>query len=245
MPVLALAPAAATAFWGAIGAGAVAGSGIYGAHKQGSAAEKSAKLQTDAANRAALLEKQAADEALAFQREEAARSYASEEAARRGNYDQWRDREERLSAGGESVGLPRRTISDYVPISPTDSSAGSGTTTGAGMPDRPSDLQAALDVANKTAYGYQKHTDPNYWSALWTKDPEYAFRRMLGEGAGPSDAPKMGPYAGTSTAAKKTASTITPYGTIGDLAVPAWRRRSPRTPALTPGSVADYAVGRY
>lgn len=68
-----------------------------------------------------------------------------------------------------------------------------------GVPSRPADLASALSMANQIAYGGNaKHTDPNYWEKLWAHDPDYAWRRMLGEQAGPQDAATTGPFAGQS-----------------------------------------------
>lgn len=66
----------------------------------------------------------------------------------------------------------------------------------AGASAAPKTLEEAMAYANKTAYGYDKHTDANYWQALYAKDPEYALKRMLGMGAGKQDAAKFGEWAG-------------------------------------------------
>jgi hypothetical protein len=58
-------------------------------------------------------------------------------------------------------------------------------------------LEQAVAAANNLAYGYNKHSDVQYWAALWAKDPDYAWSRMLGQGAGGADCAKMGPYAGS------------------------------------------------
>lgn len=61
---------------------------------------------------------------------------------------------------------------------------------------QPKTLEEAMAYANKTAYGYDKHTDPTYWQALYAKDPAYALKRMMGMGAGKQDAAQFGEWAG-------------------------------------------------
>lgn len=97
MPVFALAPAAATAFWGAVGAGATAGAGIYGAKKSSSSTDKAAQLQTDALNRSADLQAQAAKDALAYQQEKDRQDQELFKAAQLGSYQQYAAREGRLA----------------------------------------------------------------------------------------------------------------------------------------------------
>lgn len=86
-------------------AGAMAaGATIYAAHKQSNSADKAAQLQS-----------QANTQALDFEKQQAQQEQANYEAAQKGNYDQWRAREERVSQLGPLVGLPARQIPDYVP----------------------------------------------------------------------------------------------------------------------------------
>lgn len=47
MPVFSLAPAAATAFWGAVGTGAATGASLYGAHKQSQSANRAQQIQSN------------------------------------------------------------------------------------------------------------------------------------------------------------------------------------------------------
>ncbi len=243
--------------WGTIlGAGIGLFSSLFGAHKQASSYDKAAKLQTDAQLKAAQLSKQAADEALAETRREADRTYASAQSAQRNNYNQWRDREERLSQGGESVGLPRRTISDYVPD--PGGSAGAGAATGAGaMPDL-TGAQSAFETlfpdetltpamlsarkAELEAAGFTLR--PN--AAGVVGKVQYRGGPIIDviQGAG-SGLNRRQWLVGEPARTSSPALTANAPQTIGDLAVPAWKRRAPRTAALMPGSVADYAVGRY
>lgn len=146
MPVLALAPEAAMALWGAVGAGSVAGAQIYGAHKTSSAAKDAAKLQTDAANHAADLQKQSADAALAFQNEQAKRDYASAETTRHANYDQWVARERRISSLGDLLGLGPRDIPGYVPMPAFD---------GAAAPSAPGATSTSGNVMDPAFIGQQ------------------------------------------------------------------------------------------
>jgi len=58
------------------------------------------------------------------------------------------------------------------------------------------DLGTAMKMANDNAYGYNKHTDQGYWQNMWSKDPNYTWNRMIGQGAGPQDAARYGKWAG-------------------------------------------------
>ena len=102
--------------WGTlVGAGVGLFSSLFGAHQENKANTQAAKIQADAQTRSAELQKQAADEALAYQRDESARSWASNEAARHGNYDISAARERRLGSLGELVGAGPREIPAYLP----------------------------------------------------------------------------------------------------------------------------------
>lgn len=116
MPVFALAPIAATAFWGAVGTGAAAGAGLYAAHLTSNAQKDAANTTAGAAGHAADLQSQAAAQALAFTKEQAARDQAAAEATRKANYDQWAAKEGRLSSFGQMLGVGPRDIPGYVPI---------------------------------------------------------------------------------------------------------------------------------
>lgn len=120
-------------------AGATTGATIYSVHKSGQAADVGAKAQREAtdAQLTASREAQAAqtaanDRALAFSREESDRQFATAEANRRGNYDQFNadaqydadryaSRQGSISSIGERLGLPARAIPQrqipaYVPL---------------------------------------------------------------------------------------------------------------------------------
>lgn len=64
------------------------------------------------------------------------------------------------------------------------------------IPATPLILNVALSLANTLAYGFVKHTNDGYWNDLFLKDPDYAWKRMLGWQAehGPDEA-KFGLYA--------------------------------------------------
>lgn len=97
MPVFALAPAAATAFWGAVSAGTMAGTQLYGAHKQSSANDR-ATDQAAAASQRQLEYLQAKDKSEAEERArvdaENKRRFDLAETTRREEYDK---REARLT----------------------------------------------------------------------------------------------------------------------------------------------------
>ncbi len=206
---------------GAIGAGTT----IYAANKSASANNKSADIAAKSLLDSSSAQTKANDETLAFNRQQAENDYRNQEITRKANYDQYATGQNRLKFLDSAVGLPERQVPDYVasqdPNFMGTPSAGqvlnkpSGSSGDASVPPPPKDLSAALSSANQIAYGgAQKHADPSYWTALWAKDPEYAWKRMLGWQAGVSDAPTSGPYAGqaTSTAAPKaTAPITTPY----------------------------------
>lgn len=76
-------------------------------------------------------------------------------------------------------------------------------------------LQDAMSLAGRLGYNDPNHhSDPSYWQALYTKDPEYAFRRMMGEGAGGRDAATQGQWAGGDPNAEDFSKTGT-TGTAG------------------------------
>jgi hypothetical protein len=114
MPVFALAPAAATAFWGATAAATVAGTGLYAAHKQGQAAEQAAETQASSADKAAQLASQSNQAALDFAKQQAEADWRNSETANRANYEQNAARERRLGTLGGLIGRGPREIPDYV-----------------------------------------------------------------------------------------------------------------------------------
>lgn len=141
MPALLALPA----FWGAVGAGAVATGAIASAKIGSNAYNKGAQAQTQAANYAADKTSQSAAAALQFQKEQAALDAQRAEENRHANYDQWAAREGRLGTLGELIGAGSRNIPAYVPISqggtppPTTGTGATGTTSGL------STAQAAFD----------------------------------------------------------------------------------------------------
>ncbi len=176
---------------------------LFAANMQSNAAEQGAALQAAAAKYAADKAAEAQANALKFQYDSSENAFQNNEAARQGNYGVFAARERRLGTIGQEVGLGEREIPAYVPgVDPKFGSTGTtststGTGGGGALPPAPKDLSSALSAANSIAYGgAAKHTDPAYWQALWSKDPDYAWRRMLGEGAGGADVPTTGPFAG-------------------------------------------------
>lgn len=84
-------------------------------------------------------------------------------------------------------------------LGPNYSNASSGGG-GGNIPETPKTVEEAMKVANDIGYGgQQKHQDPEYWRSMFAKDPDYAFKRMLGWQAGGNDVATSGPYAGTSS----------------------------------------------
>jgi hypothetical protein len=67
------------------------------------------------------------------------------------------------------------------------------------LPPTPPDALEAISLANTMAYGFQKYLDDSYWRAtghVYTDDPDYFFKRILGDGAqGGPDQAVYGPYA--------------------------------------------------
>ena len=111
MPALIAAPWLGTAI-----AGIAGGTGaIVGAKMQSGAARKVADTQTTAANYAADKQEAANQRAEAFQRQAAQNAYLNDEAARRGNYEQWAATEGRRGSIGVMLGLGPRNIPAYVP----------------------------------------------------------------------------------------------------------------------------------
>ncbi len=176
----------------ALAGGAAAGATVYGASRQSRAAQSAAQLQAQAAREAAAAQERSNAAQLSYLQRESGLDRATAQAMQRGNYNQWAASRRNLNTVGGWLGFPAQEIPGYVPL-PEGGSA-TGEASGA-VPSRPGDLAAALKNANDLAYGYAKHQDPNYWQALWAKDPDYAWKRMLGWQAGASDAARQGPYA--------------------------------------------------
>ena len=113
-------PAAAIPTWALITsavapAAASAVSGIVGAKMQSGAVRNAAQEQARAADIAAAEQRRASEAAEAFQRQQAQQAWAQQEADRRANYDQWAAREQRLGSIGEMLGYGRRQTPGYVP----------------------------------------------------------------------------------------------------------------------------------
>jgi len=119
-------------FWGAVGATAGAGAGIYAANKQSGAADTAVNAQTQAANYAANLQSQAAQRALDFQKQQAAidqanfqktqsanygqyqsnanENYGQYAAGTQTDYDRWALHQNNMGYLGQLLGLPARQL---------------------------------------------------------------------------------------------------------------------------------------
>lgn len=192
--------------------------GLIGAKVSSNATKAAATAQTNAVSQSAELQSKSNADTLAFQKQQAQNEWKNQELTRQANYNQAKARLSTIAGVGNEYGLSGISMPDYV-ASQDPQFGGPGTIAGAtagpgtgATPGVPSDLKTAMQQANQIAYGGQaKHTDPSYWTALWAKDPEYAYRRMLGEGAGGADVATTGPYAGQGTAGAATSSKSNPY----------------------------------
>ena len=232
---------AATLIAGLAGSGAAVGTGIYGAKKQAKLAKEAAQLQTQQATSAAESQERSNREALEYTKQKDEQARIDAQNAERANYAQWLAREQRLSYLGELAGLPARDIPslpDYLQpggarpggMPPAASTGASGA--GGEIPATPADLQTAIAQANQLAYGGRnKHDDPNYWAAMWAKDPSYTWKRLLGWQAGGADVATAGPYAGAGGSRGPNLGTNMPgspyamnlggyLGSMGDLTAP-------------------------
>lgn len=202
--------AAASSTAAVVGSKMASSASTKGAQMQTDAAREAARLQTEAANHAADLQKQSSDATLAYTKEQDALAAARAETDRRANFDQYQARARGAQSLGDALGF-HLNLPDYVPGNSPSSGAGGGD---AAVPERPKDLASAIAAANQIAYGgQQKHQDESYWAANWAKDPDYAWKRLLGWQAGGADAPTSGPYAGqgSGSAAPTTKNTIASY----------------------------------
>ena len=189
MPVFALAPMAATAFWGAVGAGAAAGATIYGANKssnaattaaqtQSKAATDAAKLQTDATTHAADLSAKSAADTLAFQKQQADQDFANANATGQANYNQWAARENRLSNFQQMLGMSGRDIPAYEPLKKVD-------TTGNPLPSTTTTPTSSTLPTGQTPSGAASTGDlsnPSAWMALVGNDS--ALKAWITQGLG-------------------------------------------------------------
>jgi len=105
-----------------------AGSQLFNASMQSKSADNATRANVAAADRAARAQREAADKAEAFARQQAQNAYANDEAARRGNYEQWAATEGRRGTIGELLGLGKRNIPAYAPG--VDPNFGGGGTSG-------------------------------------------------------------------------------------------------------------------
>lgn len=233
MPVFALAPAAATAFWGAVGGGALATGQIVGAHKSAKAATEAAQIQSDTAAKAAEIQAQSARESLDFTKQQDAADRAAADKAARLNYGQWAEQQGRISSLGEMLGLAPRRIGPYDSVVNPSSSAstggapsggGGGTGKGNTMPGAGEvDWTAAPDVLGKQLTDYYTKrgvaaSEVPYWVSHAGElvargkqlgDPNYANMRLsLSEVFG---GPTYG-SSGASSAKKSPAPTTTGLG---------------------------------
>ncbi len=171
MPILALAPAAATAFWGATGAAAAAGAGIYSANKQSNAAENAANTQTQAANYAAKLQSDAAQRALDFQKQQAAideanfqktqnanygqfqtasnETYGQYAAGAQTDYDRWALHQNNMGYLGQLLGLPARQLPAANIAAPPVYGANPFATSGSGATSSGAPTQSIMDALTK------------------------------------------------------------------------------------------------
>lgn len=242
--------------------GAVSAAGAVGAAKMASnAAQKAAQTQatalgqstttqTDAAKYAADLQQKQAAAALQFTKQQAETDWRNQELARQANYDQWRAREGSVSAFGQTVGLPSRSIPAYAAgIDPNYTGGGGAPATLAGAAQGPTsgnvtdpslinakltDVYKSLGVTptgpgsgpTDIAYMAQKVADTGGWTpqnaSYWPQRIADELAKSRGGGA---------------SAATPAAS---PYATMAQAALP---YRTPTiTPALQlPGTLAGLA----
>jgi hypothetical protein len=191
----------------AIGAATTA-AGVYGAKKQSESADKAAAV-TERSNA----------EATALARET--------EANRRREFDQQQAELKRQWDVTESNKAPYRQVSSDALLRVRDllglpqgapmsaGSAGAGSSSAGApvgnIPPTPKSVDDAIAAANQIAYGgQQKHQDKAYWDAMFAKDPDYTWKRMLGWQAGASDAATTGPYAGAARPSTAMAAAMPP-----------------------------------
>ena len=101
---------------------------------------------------------------------------------------------------GPKSGLLTKSVVDHMARAMIDTSFVGGGETYDGfpapLPAPPATVVEAMDLANRLAYGFPKHTDESYWTGLgYLSDPVYFFGRMLGNGALGADIPPYGLYA--------------------------------------------------
>lgn len=137
MPVFALGPAAATAFWGAVGTGAAAGASIYGAKKQSGAAKDAARIESEELDKQLALERENEQRRREeFDRVEAEkkRQYDAEQAQMAAQYNAEQARREpyrqlsraALTQLSSRLGLPAPVYSDAPALPSTGYTARTG-----------------------------------------------------------------------------------------------------------------------
>lgn len=227
--------------YGLTAAGAAV-AGIYGAHKQGEAADTAAGVQTKAndaaaANAAATLE---------FTKQQAAQARADSITAQQASYGQYVARQKNLApyqAAGQGatatmrhlLGLPDVTI-DAPPPFPTFQTTGGAPAPGGGSGPAAGVSADKGDIASQiSSYfksrGVSDHETP-YWTQKWTefgaKDPGY-FNQRLSQ----ADA-----FSGGGAGAP--AAMTRPLTTLGSLLDPTVRAPLLRNPRLVPTAPLSY-----
>jgi len=184
-------------------AAASAGATVYAAKKQSETAREGAELQSKAVTESTKIQDKSQAEALAFAKAQAENEYRNQEVARQANYQQWLPREQRMSAFGQTVGLPSRNIPGYMPGVDPNYTGGPMPATIAGVVGQaaPSGSIAAAPTVNPAngdlgaqVAGYFKArgvapnpTSVGYWVSKWPEltargvelgDPNYAMKRL-------------------------------------------------------------------
>jgi|SRR5579872_6668945 len=192
MPILALAPVAATAFWGAVGAGVAGTAAVINAKTQAGATETAANTQATATMTAAQLTAKATADALAFSKAQAENEYQNSQVAAKANYDQTAAQRARLGTLGAMLGLPAPVMPPFqpgvdpnytgatpgVPVQPLPSSTTtptSGPTTAGASPSG-----AAAATSNNPL-------DPSAIQAQLTANYKSLGLTPTGPGTGPTD----------------------------------------------------------
>lgn len=170
MPVFALTPVA-TAFWGAVGAGATAGAQVYGAHKQAGAQREATAAQSQA-NAAAIAEQQRQD---AMQKEEFDRQQAMAKA-------QW-DAEQAIRAPYRAAGA--QALSSLGDLLGTPFQLGVNAPTYAAPAYTPPTLPSSSTAPTSTSTLPSANAlgDPSTWMGLVGNTP--ALTDWVRQGLGP------------------------------------------------------------
>lgn len=173
--------AAAWAAIGAIGGGAAAATGsLIGAGETAGATKSAAQTQANAATQAAQLQSTTAANTLAFEKQQAAQDLATQNATNLANYNQWAARQNRLSAFGQTIGLPAENIPAFSPIPNTLT----GTTT---VPTSATSLPTGASGTSASASASGNPTDPSYIQNQLTALYQSLGVQPTGRGTGPTD----------------------------------------------------------